>query len=227
MKFKILIILTFIITSIFSQNKFKDSINNERRLDDIEHIIKRIDNNQLNYKIEKDLLKETYSNNYENINLIVTLILAVMGILGYLGLKDIGGVKKEYMSELSSLKTLKSKFEIKTKELDERKKEFDLEIKSMIEENNKQNQRIKFIELKDKAESYLREDNITSALEFINAALEINPKDVSVIIYKARVLSRLNNFSESIAYYKEAIILKPNDHAPILNLMSVFILIIK
>ena len=62
--------------------------------------LKRQENNEQNYKLEKDLLKETYSNNYERINIVITIILGVIGILGYLGIRDISSIKKEYEKEL-------------------------------------------------------------------------------------------------------------------------------
>lgn len=76
----------------------------EKRLADLERKVHIIDVGQINYKIEKDLLKETYSNNYERINTVITFVLGLIGVIGFVGIKDIGSIKKEYESELKSLK---------------------------------------------------------------------------------------------------------------------------
>ena len=60
----------------------------ENRLYDLEHKVKIIDNNQLNYKIEKDLLKDTYSNNYETISIVIAIFAAIFGVMAYVGFRD-------------------------------------------------------------------------------------------------------------------------------------------
>ena len=89
-----------------SKNKVGlDPVEIERELYDLENKVKIIDTNQLNYKIEKDLLKETYSNNYEQINLIITIVLGIIALLGFLGLRDISSIKKNFNSELKILES--------------------------------------------------------------------------------------------------------------------------
>jgi hypothetical protein len=56
MKYLILILLF----SFMTTSSFADSTSINRRISDIERSVKQIDANQLNYRIEKDLLKETY-----------------------------------------------------------------------------------------------------------------------------------------------------------------------
>lgn len=209
----ILLLFTLSVTSSFSS----DSLTYQKRIDELERTVKQIDANQLNYRIEKDLLKETYSNNYEKINLVITLILGVMGVLGYLGLKDISTIKKEYEQELSKLRTIQGQFETKSKEFDSEKKKFDEELKSIIKENEEQSRKIKFIELKDKVRTLLKDNQLTPALEFANAALLISDSDTELLNQKGSILCRLNQTKEALETFFKARTIAPTDNTTILN----------
>lgn len=212
-KILILLLFTLSVTKSFSS----DSLTYQKRIDELERTIKQIDANQLNYRIEKDLLKETYSNNYEKINLVITLILGVMGVLGYLGLKDISTIKKEYEQELSKLRNIQGQFETKSKEFDSEKKKFDEELKSIIKENEEQSRKIKFIELKDKVRTLQKDNQLTPALEFANAALLINDSDTELLNQKGSILCRLNQTKEALETFFKARTISPTDNSTILN----------
>lgn len=182
--------------------------------------LKTVEKNQLNYKIEKDLIKETYSSNYERINMIITIILGIIGVLGYLGIKDINGVKKEYLAELNKLKTLQRDFESKSKEFNHEKQKFDTEIKQILIENENQNRKIKFIELKEKISNLLKENKLNESLDFIGAALEIVPLDEPVLRFKARTLCRLNRIEESLSIYEKLYKNLPDDKGILLDLIE-------
>lgn len=198
-------------------SSFADTTSINRRIDDIERTVKQIDANQLNYRIEKDLLKEAYSNNYEKISLVITLLLGVVGVFGYLGLRDITSIKKEYEKELSNLKQIQSQFNIKSQEFDSEKKKFDEELSSIIKENEEQSRKIKFIELKDKVRSLLKDNQLTPALEFANAALLITSNDVDLLNHKGRILCRLNQMNEAIDAFLNARKADESDNGTILN----------
>ncbi len=202
----------FIVTSVFPA----DSLFN-RRLEDLEFKLKRIENNEQNYKLEKDLLKETYSNNYERINLLITIVLGVIGILGYLGIRDISSIKREYEKELSSLRDIQGQFKLKSDELEKDKKKFEEDLKGIIKENEEQSRKIKFIELKERAGTLLKDGNLASALEFSNAALDISGNDISMLNLKGRVLCRLNQLKDAVDVYLLANKTNPNDNSTILN----------
>jgi tetratricopeptide (TPR) repeat protein len=213
---QITLIITFCILTIFA---FADTtnFNINRRLNDVEHTIKLIDANQLNYKIEKDLLKETYSNNYEKISLVITLLIGIIGVLGYLGLKDITTIKKEYEKELSNLRQIQGQFNLKSQKFDIDKQKFDEELKSIIKDNEVQNKKIKFIELKDKVRTLLKDNNLALALEFANAALSLSEKDTDVLNQKGRILCRLNQMKDAVDAFTIARNANPNDNSTILN----------
>src|SRR5437764_14025284 len=58
-----------------------------RRLADAVTEVRR---DQLNYQIERDLLKETYGSNLQTINLVLTIVLGAFAVIGYLGVRSIG-----------------------------------------------------------------------------------------------------------------------------------------
>lgn len=191
-----------------------------KEIEKLEIEIKSLKSNEANYKIEKDILKETYETNYESISKFITIILGIFGVLGYFGIRDINSIKKEYQNELNSLKELKNKFEIKSKEFDEEKVKFDSELKSILKENEEQNKKIKFIELKEKVSTLLKDDNLTSALEFASVALEINPEDSNLLNDKGRILCRLNEVTKAIPEFRKALAIDPTNEALIVNLVE-------
>lgn len=209
--------LTIFILCLITSFVYADSLSINRRLNDVEHAVKQIDTNQLNYKIEKDLLKETYSNNYEKISLIITLVLGILGVFGYLGLRDITTIKKEYEQELSNLRQIQGQFNLKSQEFEEDKKKFEEDLKSIIKENEEQTKKIKFIELKDRVRTLLKDNNLTPALEFANAALQIIDNDVDLLNKKGQILCRLNQLSEAVDAFSKAVKSDPNDSTSILN----------
>lgn len=196
---------------------FADSLTLARNVEDLEFRLKRVEGNEQNYKLEKDLLKETYSNNFERVNLVITIALGVIGILGYLGIKDISSIKKEYEKELASLREIQSQFKLKSEELDKNKQKFEEDLKGIIKENEEQSKRIKFIELKEKIATLLKDNNLALALEFSNAALDLSKNDIDVLNQKGAILCRLNQITSAIEVFKTALALDPTNSTTILN----------
>ncbi|MEO8589209.1 MAG: hypothetical protein ABI432_07575, partial [Flavobacteriales bacterium] len=161
-----------------------------------------------NYRIEKDLLKETYSNNYERINLFITAILGLFGILGFLGIKDINSIKKDYRAELASLRTLQDEFRAKTLDLESQKKIFSDEIAKLIDENKLQNRRIQLVELKAKAQEALAK-NDPSGLDFANLGLGIDENEPQLLSIKGCYLTRSNNLAAALACFNQIMIKHP------------------
>lgn len=223
-KQKILLLISIFFISQFSIAEInQDSlkiIQLENKINTLENYVKTIDKNQLNYKIEKDLLKETYSNNYDSINMIITIILGIIGIIGYLGIRDINSIKKEYLTELGKLKSLQTDFENKSNEFNVEKNKFDTEIKQILLENEKQNNKIKFIELKEKIKSFLKDNKLYESLDFIGVALDIYPEDETILRCKARTLCRLNKLPDSLTIYKKLHKQKPDDKVLALELIE-------
>lgn len=210
-------LLIILIACLATQFVIADTIAINRKIKDLEREVKQIDTNQLNYKIEKDLLKETYSNNYEKISLIITLILGITGVFGYLGLKDITSIKKEYEKELSNLRQIQGQFNLKSKEFESERKKFDEDLKSIIKDNEEQSRKIKLIELKDKVRMLLKDNSLSSALEFANVALDISKEDTELLNLKGSILCRLNQLKEALQCFTLARASNPTDNPTTLN----------
>jgi tetratricopeptide (TPR) repeat protein len=211
------IVFFTLLICFFSPTYAAEKTDFERRIDSVERNLKFVEANQLNYKIEKDLLKEAYSNNYEKISLFITILLGFIAILGYLGIKDIGSVKDKYYNELAELKRIKATFDIKANEFDVEKKKIDNELKAIIRENQEQNQKFKFIELKEKMSSLHHKENLPLALEFAKAALEIDPTDLDCLFTKGQILTKTNQLEGALVCFKSILDADPKNKISIIN----------
>jgi len=211
MGLKSYVFLTLCVFVVVSSLSFGEEKDVERRLDDIEHKVKMIDANQLNYQIEKDLLKETYSDNYKLINLFVTIVLGIVAVFGYFGLRDVSKIKDKYESELNELRKVKDQFDQKSTEFDIKRKKIDKELAEIITVNQEQSQKIKFIELKEKGLSLYKNKDLSMSLEFVNAALSIQEFDTTCLHTKGRILIRLNQPQDALIAYRKAAEGNPED----------------
>lgn len=213
------LLINFYALDVFAEKTDRSKI--EERLYELEHKVKIIDSNQLNYKIEKDLLKETYSNNYDRINIFITIILSIFAVLGYLGIRNISTTKEKYEKELSKIIELKNQFDLKSNEFENDKKKIDIDLNSIIQENQEQSKKIKFIELKEKMFSLYEQNKLPSALEFANAALVINPLDSTCLNIKGSVLTRLNQLTDALDVFSKCLENNPDNSTTILNYTEV------
>lgn len=183
----------------------------EEKINSTNDKVEQIKQGQLTYQIEKDLLKETYSNNYDRINTVITILLGIVGLFAFLGLKDINSIKKEYQGELENLRKVKTDFEIKSTNFETEKKKFELDIKDIIKQNEEQNNKIKVLELKEKIKKLLDDNQVYAALEYCTIGLEIAPNDISFLNSKAQISSRLNQFEETRNTLKKALEIEPDN----------------
>jgi len=215
-------LITFSVFGVFS----KDTISNTQlvsRFEILNDQLEEVRRDQLNYKIEKEVLKETYENNYERISLIITLILGIIGILGYLGIKDINAIKREYIAELANLKQLQVDIASKIKEYEISKEKYDTELRDILKTNEDQNRKIKVIEIKEKILNLFKENSYVQALEYCLAALELAPNDIILLHYKALIYSRTGNFSDSIITYQKILELDENYKKAIFDLAELYL----
>lgn len=194
-------------------------------LERLQNEIKEIRRDQLNYKLEKDLLKETYSSNYTTVQIIISLILGIFAILGYLGIKGIISLKKEYDAELIKLKDIKSEFEVKLKELSTSQEIVKEQIITIDSLNEEQNKKIKLLEIKEKAGSLYSQKNYQRALDYVAIGLELSKDDVELLIYRAFSLLKLRNYAESIEAHKKVAALDSTNGGVIQNLAELFLMV--
>ncbi|WP_394747664.1 tetratricopeptide repeat protein [Spongiimicrobium salis] len=192
---------------------------------DLENKISQIRQNQLNYKIEKDLLKETYTTNYERIQSIITLILGVFTVLGFLGIRSIWNLKKNYETELNEIRTLKAMFENDHEILIDKLDKLDLKIKAIDSINEKQDIALKILDLRERIESLIKSRQYIKALEYITVGLEINPERIGFKQSKAFVLFRLQKYREAIKLHQEILKIEPKNDDSLFDLAELLLIV--
>lgn len=166
---------------------------------------------QLNYKVEKDLLKETYSSNIQTINIVITLILALFTIIGYLGVKGIWALQKEFKGELQELKLLKGRYETKFDEIDKQQKEAQLKLQEVGNKNEEQELRLRILELQEKIHSLIKIGNYSRALEFASVGLKLSSKDTFLLNQKSICLFRLRRHRDAIECLEQILNIDPDN----------------
>lgn len=175
---------------------------------------------QLNYKIEKDLLKEAYSSNLQSINLIITIVFGIFGVLGYLGLRSIKEIKLDYTNELNDLRSLKAKFEAELLQLQNNQKEFERRVGELAKTNEAQDRRLKILELTEKAGEFIKLKEWRWALQYISIGLEIDSENIMLLKQKAQCSGKLIQISSAAETWEKVLKLEPNNLSTITNLLE-------
>ena len=209
---KKILIITFLIlfvSTLHSQNKVKDT--NELQ-DSIRSISSEVNNlryefevikrDKLNYTIEKNLLKESFSSNLQVINIVIAAILLFFsifgGIFGYVGFKNIIETKKKFESELDVLSKLRITYEKRFGALIPREKVFNDRMSEIEKINATQSKKIRILELKNSIKEAQRDKNYQHAISLINIGLEEEPNDYNLNAMKSDCYMYLENYRMAI-----------------------------
>lgn len=184
---------------------------NKADIEQLENGIKETRRDQLNYKVEKDLLKEAYGSSLTTINTVLALGLGVITLIGFLGFRDIGTLKKEYTEELENLRRMRSAFAKKATSLSEMQKKIELELVRVTETNQMQSNRIKVLELQEKCAQLIASRNYIRALEYATVGLSLSPDEPILLDQKAISLFRIGRFEESLREYESLSRIDPKD----------------
>lgn len=84
----------------------------------IEDAMKEVKRDELNYRMEKDLLKEAYASNLQTINTVITIVLGMFTVIGFLGVKSILQLQQAYRDKLDELSKLAAGFQAKFQEIE-------------------------------------------------------------------------------------------------------------
>jgi|GEM_PF-1768464 len=201
--------LTFVQVSYSQEQQIQESIPKAQNqdvsseLNKIKEQLQEVRRDQLNYKIEKDLLKETYSSNIQTVNIIIAIVLAFFAILGYLGLKSVWEMKREYQKELNDLRDLKEKFNHKFLEIESQQKSAEKKFKEIAEINEKQDQRLSLLEIQEKISTLIRNGNFPRAYSQVLQGLEQYPDDSLLRSQHYYSLLKLKRFWEAFDFAKK------------------------
>ncbi len=225
MKAKIFLLLLIMISINLFCEKDSLSINTlQNRLSNLENKIDQTISNQINYKVEKDLLKETYSNNYDRIQIIISIVLGLITLLGILGISSINKTKKKYETELAEFKSLRLKFEQDYDKLNEYQEATKKQFNQLSKVNQEQDVKLKILEIKEKASTYLSNKNYTSALEYVNIGISLDPNNISFLDIKADACTKLLDFDTAIEMQKLIIKEDYSNTSAILELAELYLL---
>lgn len=175
---------------------------------------------QLNYKVEKDLLKEAYSSNLQTVNQVITLVLGVFGALGFLGIRSIRDIQQDHRRELENIRSIKGAFEDELSKLRQQQNQFDSQVKNLVAENSNQDRRLKTLEITEKVSELVRQKNYFWALQHIEAGLPLSPDDTILLNFKATCLGRLGKPIEAAAVCIQLLELEPSNEMHPSNLLE-------
>jgi tetratricopeptide (TPR) repeat protein len=179
---------------------------------------------QLNYRIEKDLLREAYSSSFQTVQLVLTLILAAFTVLGYLGLRNISALRASFQAELEGFSKAKAAVDEHLKNIDEAQRRTATEMAKLAGENAEQDRRLRGLEMREKASKLVADGNHALALEYIIVGLQASPEDKALLAMKANCLSKVGRLTEAIVIHQQLLEASPDDHSVIVNLLEAYLL---
>jgi tetratricopeptide (TPR) repeat protein len=161
---------------------------------------------QLNYQIERDLLKETYASNLQTINLIITIIFgfmaALVSILGYLGIKSIRVLRDDFAKELTEFRSTRSEIEEKLRAVIQKTEDASAKVATLSDKSAQQDERLATLEILEKASSLVGQKRYREALRYLDIALERMPDDDSALFQKAVCHLELREYAAAEVSYR-------------------------
>lgn len=195
------------------------------RLENVENGIKEVRRDQLNYSIEKDILKETYASNLQTINSVITLILGTFSILAFFGIRSIGSIRQEFQKELQQLRDVREESERRLREIESQQSKAKERLDQIADANVKQDARLKVLELIESVSSTINLGNYPHALEYIKIGLEMDSKNVQLHRFKEHCLLKLGRFAEAMEVQEELLRLDASDSSAASNLCEMSLLL--
>ncbi len=208
-----------------AQSERKADVNSEMRqlhveLKNVGHDLEILRRDQLNYKIEKDLLKEAYSSNIQTINLVITIVLGVLGVLGYLGIRSVKEIRNDYSVELDKLKTLKTQLVDEIESVRSKQKEVEGQVGDLAKTNEEQDRRLKVMELIEKISNLIGSKQWGWALKYVDIALGLDAENTLLLSQKASCHANQGELTAAIENLKKVLELEPENSSDAMNLLE-------
>jgi len=183
--------------------------------------------NQIDYRVERDVLKEVYSSNLETINLVITIVLGVVAIVtflfGFLGVRSITALRDDFRRELGKIEVLRGQFEKKFLEVEKEQEAAKIAFAQLANANEEQDKRLQILELQEKVSALAKQEDFTRALEYLNVGLKLAPNDPALLLQRVNCLSGLLRFAEAVDAAKVILQLDPRAPAALANLMELYL----
>lgn len=184
----------------------------------LRHQLEIVQRDQLNYKIEKDLLKEAYSSNLQSVNLVITIVFGIFAVLGYAGMRSIKEIRTDYRAELDKLKELKGSFEKELDSLRAKQRDFELSVAELTRTNDAQDRRLKVMEIIEKVGSLIGNRAYGWALEHISIGLSLDPKNAILLAQQAQCYGKQGQLGAAISSSRKLLEVEPDNIGHITNL---------
>ena len=183
---------------------------------------------QINYRIEKDILKEAYATSLQGVNVTITIVVSVFGLIaalfGYIGFRSIREIKDDYTTELGKLIKIKTEVEAELHSLTDKLKTFETKVSELAKTNVEQNTRLQVLELTEKVATYISQNQWSWALHWISAGLAIEPKNIILISQKATCHGKLGELTAAIESLKSALEIEPHNYSRVWDLLELLAL---
>lgn len=220
----IIMIIAFCSVSNTAFCQKKDTLNVLDKIVKFEESVSEIRRDQLNYKIERDLLKETFSSNYQTINIVLAIVLGVFTIIGFLGIRDIGAIREKYGNELEKFNKLRVDFEQKITKYQFEQDKVKEEYFAVLKTNDEQNRRIKVLELQEKVGSLMKGNSFQRALEYAIPALDMDPDNQILLGQKGMCLFKLGDLPGATAPFEKVVQLDQSNMNALANLLELYLI---
>ncbi len=224
---RVLVTYIFLTMSLYSlaDSEKKADVNSEIKqihaeLKNVEHYVEILRRDQINYKIEKDLLKEAYSSNIQTINLVITIVLGVLGVLGYLGIRSVKEIQNDYSVELEKLKTLKTQLVSEIESVRSKQKEVEGQVGDLAKTNEEQDRRLKVMELIEKISNLIASKQWGWALKYVDIGLGLHAENTLLLSQKASCHANQGELMVAIETLKKVLALEPENSSEALNLLE-------
>lgn len=135
------------------------------------------------------------------------------GIFGFFGIRNVTALHKKYKKELQQLKALKSTLEAELTQVAK-------QVAEIQQTNEGQDRRLKVLELMEKIAELMKDRQYASALSYIDVALEIDPKNTTLLGYKAISQARTGHLRDSIKTSEIILGIDPNNVSAATNLLE-------
>ncbi len=188
-----------------------------RQIEALEDSLDIVRQDQLDYRLEKDLLKEVYSSNLQVVNIVVTIVLGTFAILGFLGVRSINTYKQEILAELEKIRGQRARY-------DEQFAEITAQTKVAQEYNVQQDRRLDILEIQEKVSALLKQEEVKRASEYVDVGLQIDPNDLILLRFKAVCFYKAARFTDAVEVAEKVLSLEPANIANAEELAELYLL---
>jgi tetratricopeptide (TPR) repeat protein len=196
----------------------------QREINRLNDALTEVRRDQLNYKIERDLLKNAYTSSFQTINVVLTMILGAFAVLGYLGLRGLGTLRGEFQRELEQFRTARSELDRQLATMQRDQSEAKATVDRLSTESQERDRRLRALEIREKAASQMSAGAFGAALDYLAVGLEFLPGDMTMMRQRASCLAMLGRGSEAVAALEAALQKDPSDATSITDLAEYYLL---